>query len=143
MKFVELIWLCKQKEKPKSNQVSILINSCTELSKTQLFPEINIKKKIIFPLYVLFWYWDIQARWEILHREKWKMDCISWLTICWFEPWLRHYEGIFMLIQAYSVPCVTLTYSQLCHILSPGIFRTRGLFKTLWNIDQTYSEPCV
>ena len=28
------------------------------------------------------------------------------------------------------------------HILSPSIFRTRGLFKTLWNIDQAYSEPC-
>ena len=26
--------------------------------------------------------------------------------------------------------------------LSPGIFRTGGLFKTLWNVDQTYVDPC-
>ena len=54
---------------------------------------------------------------------------------------LRHYYGIFRLIQAYSAPCVSLTYLQPCHILSPCIFRTRGLFKTLWNVDQPYSEP--
>ena len=32
-------------------------------------------------------------------------------------------------------------YSQPCHFLSPGIFWTRCLFKTLWNVDQAYSEP--
>ena len=36
----------------------------------------------------------------------------------------------FRLIEAYSAPCVTLAYSQPCHNLSPGIFRTGG-FKTL------------
>ena len=46
------------------------------------------------------------------------------------------------LIQAYSAPCVTLVYSQSCHFRSPSIFRTGGLFKTLWNVDQAYSEPC-
>ena len=45
-------------------------------------------------------------------------------------------------IQAYSASCVTLVYSQPCHILSPGIFRTKGIFKTLWNVYQAYSEPC-
>ena len=54
MKFVELIWMCKHKEKARSNQASISINSCTELSKTQLFPVIIIKEKIIFPFYVMF-----------------------------------------------------------------------------------------
>ena len=44
--------------------------------------------------------------------------------------------------KAYWAPCVTLAYSQPCHILSSGIFRTKGLFKTLWNVDQAYSEPC-
>ena len=52
------------------------------------------------------------------------------------------YWGIFWLIQTYSAPCVTLAYSQPCHILSPDIFRTGGLFKTLWNVDQANSEPC-
>ena len=44
-------------------------------------------------------------------------------------------------IQAYSAPCVILAYSQLCHILNPDIFRTGGLFKILWNVNQTYSGP--
>ena len=30
--------------------------------------------------------------------------------------------------------------SSTCHILSPCIFRTGSLFKTLWNVDQAYSE---
>ena len=43
--------------------------------------------------------------------------------------------------QAYSAPCVTLTYLQICHILSPNLFKTGSLFKTHWNIDQAYLEP--
>ena len=46
--------MCKHKEKARSNQASISINSCTELSKTQLFPVIIIKEKISFPFYVMF-----------------------------------------------------------------------------------------
>ena len=47
--------------------------------------------------------------------------------------------------QAYSVylaPSVTLAYSEFCHILSPSIFRTGDLFKTLRNVDHAYLEPC-
>ena len=51
---------------------------------------------------------------------------------------IKAYSGLFRHIQH----LVTLAYSWPCHILSPSIFRTRGLFKTLWNVDQTYSEPC-
>ena len=40
-------------------------------------------------------------------------------------------KNIIRLIQAYLAPCVTLIYSQTCHIPSPGIFRTRVIFKTL------------
>ena len=47
-----------------------------------------------------------------------------------------------MPIQEYSTPFVTLPYLQPCHVLSPHIFRTVGLFKTLWDVDYTYSEPC-
>ena len=61
--------MCKHKEKARSNQASISINSCTELSKTQLFPVIIIKEKIIFPFYVIFWSRDFKARWENC-REK-------------------------------------------------------------------------
>ena len=49
---------------------------------------------------------------------------------------------MFRLIQAYSIPCVTITYSQPCHILSPSICRTGTFLKTLWNVDQAYSELC-
>ena len=77
MKFMELIWLCKQKENTRSNQASIFTNSCTDLSKTQLFLVINIKEKIIFLFYIIFWYHDFQARQEKLHCKKWKMDHIS------------------------------------------------------------------
>ena len=48
---------------------------------------------------------------------------------------INAYWSIFRLIQAYSGACVTLAYSQPCHILNPGIFRTGGTFKTLPNFD--------
>ena len=60
-----------------------------------------------------------------------------------YSDMLRHYWSIFRHIQAYSAPCVILAYSQLCHILNPDIFRTGGLFKILWNVDQAYSGPCT
>ena len=55
---------------------------------------------------------------------------------------LRQCQGIFKVIQAHSAPFVTLAYSQPCQIPSPGMFKTIGIFKTLWNFDQTYSERC-
>ena len=55
---------------------------------------------------------------------------------------LSVYPIIFRLIKAYSAPSVTLAYSQSCHTLSPGICRTRNLFETLLNVDQTYIKPC-
>ena len=55
---------------------------------------------------------------------------------------LRHYLGIFRLIQAYSAPCVTLAYSRPSHTLNSNIFRTVDLLKTQWNFDQVYLEPC-
>ena len=59
IKFTKLIWLCKQKEKGRSNQASISINSYTELSKAQLFLVINVKEKIIFPSHVMvLWFSD-------------------------------------------------------------------------------------
>ena len=37
----------------RGNQATISIDSCTELSKTELFPVINVKEKIVFPFHVL------------------------------------------------------------------------------------------
>ena len=59
-----------------------------------------------------------------------------------YSPILRNSYGIFRLIQSYSAPCVTLTYSQPPHILSSGRFKTVWIFQILWNIDQIYSKPC-
>ena len=53
---------------------------------------------------------------------------------------LIFFKNIIRLIQAYLAPCVTLIYSQPCHIPSPGIFRTWGIFKTLQKFHQAYSE---
>ena len=70
-----------------------------------------------------------------------------WWHIQSYSVLLRHFYAYwdiikaYLLIQAYSAPCVTLAYSQPCHILSLGIFITRGLFETLRNVDQAYAEP--
>ena len=63
---------CVNKNKrPEATKLSISINSCSiELSKTKLFPVINVKEKIIFPFYIMFWYRDFQASWGKLCHEK-------------------------------------------------------------------------
>ena len=45
----------------------------------------------------------------------------------------------------YSEFCITMMYSQPQYIQNPGIFRTRGIFRTLSNIcdGAFYPEPCV
>ena len=57
--------------------------------------------------------------------------------------YIRHIQnsGISSTLFFHITLCNPL-YSQPSHILSPGIFRIRSLFKTLWNVDQEYSEPC-
>ena len=42
----------------------------------------------------------------------------------------RHIQTYLGIIQAYSEPCVTLTYSELWYIHNSVIFKTRGIFKT-------------
>ena len=37
---------------------------------------------------------------------------------------------------------VTLLLSQPCHILSSNMLKTGNLLKTLWKVDQAYSETC-
>ena len=56
------------------------------------------------------------------------------------------YAGIFNHTQRYwgihAYRDIIKAYSGLLRLLSPGIFRTRGFFKPLWNVDQAYSKPC-
>ena len=56
-----------------------------------------------------------------------------------YSRMLRHFQRIYRFIQAYLEPWVTHAYLQTCHNLSPGIFRSGGKFKTLWNFDQAHS----
>ena len=71
MKFLELIWFCKQNE--ASNQASISINSCSELSKTQLFSVVKTLREKFFFFFV-FWYQHFRSSWEKQHLGKWKKD---------------------------------------------------------------------
>ena len=52
------------------------------------------------------------------------------------------FSGMYCHIQSYSASLRHIhaywdirLYSQPCYILSPGMFRTGYLFKTLWNVD--------
>ena len=52
-------------------------------------------------------------------------------------------EGLFRLIQScLQQPCLTHAYSHPSQVPSSGIFRTRDIFKTLRNFDQTDLRPC-
>ena len=57
----------------------------------------------------------------------------------------RHVETLLRHIQAYSgifsILCNLHILATFPYILSPSIFRGGGLFKTLWKVDQVYSEP--
>ena len=46
----------------------------------------------------------------------------------------RHYQAYLGILQAYSKPCVTLAYSKPWSIQKTGTFRTRGIFRILWDI---------
>ena len=100
---------------------------------------------------------------NILFAKRWihlglnNCSVISTVTLCYvlhqkclfrymdiqaYSASSRYIHTYWGIVKAYSAPCVTLTYSQPCHILSTDIFRTGGIFKTLWNFHQAYSEPC-
>ena len=73
---------------------------------------------------------------------------LAYSTLCFFQVYagiFNHIQTLLRHIQVYSdifnILCY-LAYSKACYILRPGIFTTGGLFKTLRNVDQAYSEPC-
>ena len=57
----------------------------------------------------------------------------------------RHIQAYSGTIQAYSEPCVTLGYSELCYIEHPGIFKTRICQRHIQNPGTStivaHSEP--
>ena len=72
--------------------------------------------------------------------------CFSgiWQHIQPYTTLLRYIHAYWDIIKPYAglFPCVTLAYSQPCRFLSPSIFRTIGIFKTVWSVDQVYWDPC-
>ena len=52
-------------------------------------------------------------------------------------------SDMFSHIVAYLEPCVTLSYSELCHTQNPGIFRTQDMPRVLSRHIQVYAGRCV
>ena len=63
---------------------------------------------------------------------------------CTFKILAYSELSLFRYIQAYSNTLrISNAYlSQTFHIPSPGMLRTKSIFKILLNFDQVYSEPC-
>ena len=82
-----------------------------------------------------------QTHSEFWHIQNYVYSGIS-RHIQRYSALLRHIHVYWDIMNTYSLPCVTLTYSQPCHILSPDIFRTRGIFEALTYLEpEAYSKP--
>ena len=64
-----------------------------------------------------------------IHSESWHIPNSAYSGTC------KHIQAYSSLLRHISHPV------QTSHIHNLAIFRTRGIFKTLWNFDQAYSEP--
>ena len=82
--------------------------------------------------------------------DKYSQLCLL-SNIQTYSDIITSYSNIISHIVAYLEPCVTLAYSDTCHIQNPGIFRTQDKFRTLLRhiltysecyITLAYSEPC-
>ena len=66
------------------------------------------------------------------HSEPWHIQHFVFSGRCWhihsYSALLRHIHAYWVIFQAYSG-----IFSTLCN---------PHLFKTLWNIDEAYSQPC-
>ena len=50
----------------------------------------------------------------------------------------KHNQAYPQIIQAYSKPCVTLTYLEPWYIQNPNIFKIRNMFRNLVNLEPWY-----
>ena len=90
-----------------------------------------------------------------IHPKFWHIQNFIYSGICRhiqaYSALWRHIQAYWGIIKAYSAPCATLAYSQLCHIhiqnlvkLWPNIFRIPPLSEQfIQTLIQAYSEPCV
>ena len=65
--------------------------------------------------------------------------CAFWKSLEAFNVSLRYIQAYFVII---STLCSPSKFATLHIIRRPVIFRTGGIFKTLWSFGQAYSEPC-
>ena len=111
---------------------------------------------ILFAKHSIWNVWQCSEYVSKLYSDFYAIYCIRHIQN---SGYIQHsvFSGIYRHIQSYSVLLrnihaywdiikvysglfrYTLAYSQTCHILSPSIFRTRDLFKTLWNVYQAYA----
>ena len=74
-------------------------------------------------------------------KQTYSEPCL-FLQIQTYSGIFMSYSNIFSHIVAYSEPCITLAYSETCHIQNSGIFRTQDIFRTLSAHIVAYSEHC-
>ena len=90
---------------------------------------------------------------ESVSLDNWSVICIVTLGYdCIRHFWIPAYWArcLFRCMQAYSVifsitfhiHITLLRYIQAYLGISSTLYNTGCLFKTLWNFDQAYSEPC-
>ena len=52
----------------------------------------------------------------------------------------RHNQAYLGIFQAYSKPCVTLSYLESWYIQNPNIFKVRNIFRTLIYLEPQYIQ---
>ena len=100
-------------------------------------------------LYILLNLWQVS---EYAHLSISTHELVEWTLLLLIQTYsgiFTSYSDISSHIVAYLEPCVTLAYSEPCHIQNPVIFRTWDIFRTLSRhilayLERwvTYWEPC-
>ena len=97
----------------------------------------SLKTIIIFPNRSILDLCPIQ-----LFLNKYSLTC-KWPRAMYCRYIFRTLSYTSIHIVAYWEPCVTLAYSEPCHIQNPGIFRAQDIFRTLSSQILAYSKRCV
>ena len=97
----------------------------------------SLKTIIFFPNRSILNLWPIQ-----LFLNKYSLTC-KWPRAMYCRYIFRTLSYTSIHIVAYWEPCVTLAYSEPCHIQNPGIYRAQDIFSSLSRHILAYSEHCV
>ena len=113
-----------------------VISWSSRKKKEVIFSTIYFVRKKFLNICVLFHCIECWIHFQNIHTFTYQKSLLHTI-FCLFLKSSKAFS-----LKSYSPLYVTLAYSQPFHILSPGIFRTGGIFKTLWNFDEAYSELC-